>query len=169
MAKTADSQNGAAVDVSSVIANVTSATEAAEKARVDARQTIETRLAQLNDERETLVAQLRSLGGKAGPRKARASSGKRASNDVTLIAAVAACLSKASGPMKPTEICEAVQKGGYQTTSDNYPQMVSQALSTLKGLRMDKSPVALNPNRGEWIAGSGMARYIANPDNAVEA
>lgn len=154
-------------DVSQVIASVTAANEAAAQASASARQALEARLAEIDEERETLVGQLRSLGGKASGKRARQS--KRASNDTSLILAVATALSVAKGPLSPTEVCEAVQKAGYKTSSENYAQMVSQALSNLKNLRMGKSPVAVNAARGEWTAGSGMTRYLASPDDAVQA
>lgn len=155
------------VDVSEAIAAHVAANEAATNAGNEARTALETRLAELKLEQGTLVEQLRSLGGKAGGPRARR--GKRASNDVSLIVAVATVLSKAKESLSPTEICERVIKGGYVTDSENYNQMVSQALSLLKTLRIRKSPVAINPNRGEWASGSGMVAYLASPDDAVVA
>ena len=155
-------------DTTAVLDAVTAANEAAASAAADARKALEARLAEIDSERETLVEQLKSLGGSA--RKRTRKNAQRASNDVSLITAVATCLSKAKGPLTPTQVCENVIKAGYKTNSDNYPQMVSQALSTLKGLKMGvKSPVATNVVRGEWLAGSGMERYLANPEAAKEA
>jgi multidrug efflux pump subunit AcrA (membrane-fusion protein) len=135
-----------------------------ESARQASLASAQARLAELDGERSTLLEQIRELGGRATRRKA---SGSRASNEVNLITAVANVLKNSTKPLSTTDICELVKKGGYETTAENYPTMVAQSLSKLTSYRMGKSPVAVRPERGHYRAGSGMDRYLANPDNAT--
>ena len=113
-----------------------------------------------------MAAQIKELGGKAG-KATRKSSGSRASNDVSLITAVATALSTSKKPLSTTEVCEAVKAGGYKTSAENYPTMVAQSLSKLANLRMGKSPVCVRVDRGQYQAGSGMDAYLANPEDAI--
>lgn len=167
--------------VQTLIATATAAAAALSEANAAALSAAQARLTEIDAERETLVATIATLGGETGteaPRKARktrkaakpakaARTGKRATNSVSLREAVARALS--DKPQSPTEIQEAVVKAGYKTSSPNFSQMVAQHLSNLGGLRMGKSPVAVNEDRGLWTAGSGMERYLADPSAAVEA
>lgn len=163
--------NGTVGNVSTLLADAANAAKALSEANGLALAAAQARVAELDTERASLVEQIASLGGgkvrKNG--KPRKVGGLRASNEVSLREAVATALSKAKGALSPTQVQEAVVKAGYKTSSENFPQMVSQQLSTLGGLRMGKSPVATNENRGEWLAGSGMKAYLASPADAVEA
>lgn len=155
------------LDVSAVLADVAEANEAMAAAAATARTALESRLAEITAERETLVTQLRSLGGKPTSGKRRRSS-PRVSNEHPLIVSIATVLSEADEPMGTTDICDAVVKAGYKTNSENYPQMVAQQLSNLVSLRMGSSAVVVRPERGHYKAGPGMTKYLANPSDAVE-
>lgn len=158
-------QNGSAVSLADATAQVEAAQAALETARAASLASAQARLAELDDERATVIAQIKELGGKVG--KPRRSSGSRASNEVSLITAVATVLSGSKKALSTTEVCEAVKEAGYKTSAENYPTMVAQSLSKLANLRMGQSPVVVRPERGQYRAGSGMTRYLANPDNAV--
>lgn len=163
-------QNG--VSVTDLVAAAVAATAALTKANDEALTAAKSRLSELDSEREGLIETIASLGGEVTTRKVRKGrkanrTGARASNSISLREAVARSLTDT--PQSPTEIQEKVVKQGYETGSPNFAQMVSQHLSNLGKLRMGKSPVAINEDRGLWKAGSGMERYLANPDNAVEA
>lgn len=159
--------------VQTLIATATAAAAALSEANAAALTAAQARLTEIDAEREALVATIATLGGEvATPRKGRKArkagrTGKRATNSISLREAVARALS--DKPQSPTDIQEAVVKAGYKTSSPNFPQMVAQHLSNLGGLRMGKSPVAVNEDRGLWTAGSGMERYLADPSAAVEA
>lgn len=172
----ADQNGNGNGSVQTLIATATAAAAALSEANAAALSAAQARLTEIDAERETLVATIATLGGETEtPRKGRkarkaakaARTGKRATNSVSLREAVARALS--DKPQSPTDIQEAVVKGGYKTSSPNFPQMVAQHLSNLGGLRMGKSPVAVNEDRGLWTAGSGMERYLADPSAAVEA
>jgi len=163
-------QNGASV--TELVAATVTAAAALTKANAEALAAANSRLTDLDAEREELIKAITSLGGEVTTRKVRKGrkanrTGARASNSISLREAVARSLTDT--PQSPTEIQEKVVKQGYETGSPNFAQMVSQHLSNLGKLRMGKSPVAINEDRGLWKAGSGMERYLANPDNAVEA
>lgn len=67
-------------------------------------------------------AQIRSLGGVSGGRGGRI----RPRNDMNLVDALAKTLQGTT--LSVTELAEAVQKNGYQTTSPNFRTIVNQAL-----------------------------------------
>lgn len=142
------------------------ANEALEAARATARTELEGRLAELATEAEGLRTQLRELGGKGGRKR----SVKRASNEQSLIVAVASVLGKK--PMALSDICEAVTKSGYKTNSDNFKTMVSQSLGKLVDMKVGASNIVTRTGEHrsyEFAAGSGMARFLANPESAVSA
>lgn len=142
------------------------ANAALEKAREAARAELQSRLDELTTEADSLRTQLRELGGKGGRKR----SGKRASNEQSLIVAVASVLGKK--PMALSEICSAVTKSGYKTSSDNFKTMVSQSLGKLVDMKVGASNVVVRTGEHrsyEFAAGSGMARFLANPDSAVSA
>lgn len=161
-----NTQNGSTVSLADAQAQVEAAQAALETARQASLASATARLAELDAERATVAAQIKELGGKVG-KATRKSSGSRASNDVSLITAVATALSTSKKPLSTTEVCEAVKAVGYKTSAENYPTMVAQSLSKLANLRMGNSPVVVRPERGQYRAGSGMTRYLANPDNAT--
>lgn len=156
--------NGSVVDA---LEQAQAAERALAEANKNALAAAETRLAEINAERETLLASIKALGGKAKATRQRRAA--RASNDTTLIASVASVLSKAKKPMSTTEIGEAVKAAGYQTDSENFPTMVAQSLSRLASMKVGKSPVIQRPERGQYLPGSGMAGYIKDPEAAVES
>ena len=164
-------EKGNGDSVQTLIATALSAATALSEANAAALSAAQSRLAEIDSERESLVEIIAQLGGTSvTPRKGRKTSkgartGKRATNSISLREAVARVLS--DKPQSPTDIQEAVMKSGYKTNSPNFPQMVAQHLSNLGRLRMGKSPVAVNEERGLWSAGSGMDRYLADPENAV--
>lgn len=170
----ADQNGNGNGSVQTLIETANAAAAALSAASAAALSAAQARLTEIDAERETLVSTIATLGGEvATPRKGRKSrkasarTGKRSTNSVSLREAVARALS--DKPQSPTDIQEAVVKAGYKTSSPNFPQMVAQHLSNLGGLRMGKSPVAVNEDRGLWTAGSGMDRYLADPSAAVEA
>lgn len=156
-------QNGSTVSLADAQAQVEAAQANLENARQASIASATARLAELDAERATVISQIKQLGGKV--RKARKSSGTRASNEISLITAVAQALT-AKRAQTTTQICEKVKKNGYQTTAENYPTMVAQSLSKLASFRMGKSPVVVRPERGQYQAGSGMEAYLANPEAA---
>lgn len=156
--------NGSTVSLADAQAQVEAAQATLEAARAASLASVQARLVEIDGERATVLAQIKELGGSV--RKARKSSGTRASNDVSLITAVAQALT-AKRAQSTTQICEKVKKNGYQTTAENYPTMVAQSLSKLASFRMGKSPVVVRPERGQYQAGSGMEAYLANPEAAV--
>lgn len=160
-----NTQNGSTVSLADAQAQMEAAQAALETARQASLSSAQARLAELDAERATVQAQIKELGGTV--RKARKSSGARASNEISLITAVATALSGSKKPLSTTEICEAVKANGYKTSAENYTTMVAQSLSKLANLRMGNSPVVVRPERGQYRAGSGMTRYLANPDNAT--
>lgn len=159
-----NTQNGSTVSLADAQAQVEAAQAALETARQASLASATARLAELDAERATVQAQIKELGGTV--RKARKSSGTRASNDISLITAVAQALT-AKRAQTTTQICEKVKKNGYNTTAENYPTMVAQSLSKLASFRMGKSPVVVRPERGQYQAGSGMEAYLANPEAAT--
>lgn len=178
MARNSNGSGTAAVagSVTAALASVAAQAAALATAQTAALEQANARLAEINTERDGLIAQIRELGGSAprasgtrGRGRPRGSTGSRASNDVSLITAVATHMLNAKGPQTVTQVCEGVQKQGYTTDSDNFSTMVSQSLSRLKALRMGtaKSALVQNPDRGQWTAGSGLAAYLKNPDAAV--
>lgn len=174
----ASDQNGNGTgSVQTLIATAAAAAAALSQANAAALSAAQSRLTEIDAERETLVATIATLGGdgdsngkvhktrKTKTKNSKARTGNRATNSISLREAVARSLS--NKPQSPTEIQEAVLKAGYSTDSPNFAQMVAQHLSNLGGLRMGKSPVAVNEERGLWTAGSGMERYLADPSAAV--
>lgn len=159
-----NTQNGSTVSLADAQAQVEAAQATLEAARATSLASAQARLAELDAERATVQAQIKELGGTV--RKARKSSGTRASNEISLITAVAQALT-AKRAQTTTQICEKVKKNGYNTTAENYPTMVAQSLSKLANLRMGKSPVVVRPERGQYQAGSGMEAYLANPEAAT--
>jgi len=136
-----------------VLSAVQTARAAADTATQTAVTTLNARLSELDTERAGIVKQLGELGVKTrGGRR----SGTRARNDSSLLLATAKALVGGNGNMTPTEIQEAIRKGGYSTQSDNFPTMVSQSLSKLKA-----SKVAKNVSRGVWVAGAKLPAYVA--------
>ena len=95
--------------------------------------------AELERERDKLVRQLdaldRRLGSLAGPggRGRNGASGGggrggRARNPKSLVASMEAVLARAGKPMSVGEIVEAVQSGGYRSSSANFRGIVNQTL-----------------------------------------
>ena len=159
-------QNGSTVSLADAQAQVEAAQAALEEARQASIASATARLAELDAERATVVAQIKELGGKVG-KATRKSSGSRASNDISLIMAVATVIKDSKKPLSTTEICQAVKEAGYKTNAENYSTMVAQSLSKLSNFRMGNSPVVIKPERGQYRAGSGMTRYLANPEKAA--
>jgi hypothetical protein len=212
----ATEQNGVAVadeQVQSVAAALAQSTESAgavaqpvvaeavAPAQTDAGQldALRALFASLDEQRDSLMEQIRAAGGTTGrrgrpkgsknrkPSKAKAKpkakagkrgrpagsknkaprASKRASNETSLIVSVAQALSNAKEPMNNTQICEAVEAAGYQTKAGSFKTMVAQSLVKLNGLRVGNSHVVNRPSHGHYVAGSGMAAYLADPSKAV--
>lgn len=164
MAKGNGNGNGS-VSLEDAQAQVEAAQAALETARAASLASAQSRLAELDAERATVIEQIKGLGGKTS--KPRKSSGTRASNEISLITAVAMALT-AKRAQSPTQIAEKVRKNGYESNAENFPTMVAQSLSKLSNLRMGKSPVVVRPERAQYQAGSGMEAYLADPAAAVE-
>jgi hypothetical protein len=166
-----ETKNGT-ISLADAQAQMAEAQATLEAARQSGLQSLNDRLSELDEERATVLAQIKELGGST--RRARKSSGggsrsPRASNEITLINAVATVLSKAKKPLSATEVQAAVTKSGYESSAPNFPTMIAQNLSSLTKLRMGQSAVVVRPERGQYEAGSGMARYLKNPENATVA
>jgi hypothetical protein len=93
--------------------------------------------AELQRERNKLLQRLdaldRRLGSLAGPggRSRNGSSGGRggrARNPKSLVASMEAVLSRAGKPMSVGDIVDAVQSGGYRSSSANFRGIVNQTL-----------------------------------------
>jgi hypothetical protein len=93
--------------------------------------------AELERERNKLLQRLdaldRRLGSLAGPggRSRNGSSGGRggrARNPKSLVASMEAVLSRAGKPMSVGDIVDAVQSGGYRSSSANFRGIVNQTL-----------------------------------------
>ncbi len=184
MARSKNSDNGTVVvpatqALATAEAAVAEAQAAAQKARESAIADLTTRRDSVAAELKSIQAQLdeiagtptrrrRASGSTGGARRGRPAGSTRSANG-TLDVCVARVLQAADGVMSPSEITDAVKAAGYTSDSPNFPSMVSQALTRLNGQRMGKALIVQNPNRGEWKAGSGLERYIANPDQAVDA
>lgn len=161
--------SGKVVSAEDVAAAVSAATAAQATALTSAQsryEVIQSQIQELETEGETVLGQIRTLGGTSGRRSGRRASGNRTAggrvrNDTSLNVAVANVLLAASGPLSPTEITEAVQKAGYSSTSaSNFPQMVSQSLNRMKGMKLGRSAIVANPARGQWQSASGLKGWV---------
>jgi len=164
------------VDVAAVLAEREGAAKALEAKDAEAISALQSRLVELDGESEkldaeaaTLRAQIKELGGTITKRKS-ASAPRKRRNEVSLRVAVAQAVAGASGPVALTTVCEAVAASGYKTKAANLSTMVSQNLGILCGLKVGNSPVVCrsgSQRNYEYRAGSGMKRYLANPDSAA--
>ncbi|MDX2116285.1 MAG: hypothetical protein SFZ24_11800 [Planctomycetota bacterium] len=89
-------------------------------------QKLERKRARLVDQLSEIDAQIAQLGGGRRGRSADGGGRLRPRNDSNLVEALAKVL--ASATMSVTEVAEAVQRAGYQTTSPNFRTIVNQAL-----------------------------------------
>jgi len=86
--------------------------------------------ARLSHELLQIERKITALGGKAGGRKGigtRFASG-RVRNEKSLVEMLNQVLSASIEPMRVGDIVDAVLKGGYQTSSDNFRGIVNQTL-----------------------------------------
>lgn len=113
----------------------------------------------------------RRRGRKAGSgNRGRPKGSGRSRNGSSLNVSVATVLNESKADsMSPDQVAAAVKAGGYQTSSENYPQMVSQTLSRLGNMRMGNRHIIKRVSRGQYAAAAGAADYIANPSGASEA
>jgi hypothetical protein len=93
------------------------------KRRQRGGQSLIRKRAKLMEKVQALDAQLKELGLSAG---GVSGGGKRPRNESNLVEALSAVLDGTT--MSVTEVADAVQKAGYQTTSPNFRTIVNQAL-----------------------------------------
>lgn len=98
---------------------------------------LQTKRARLAAQLADIDAQIGKLGGRVGGGARR-----RPRNELNLAEALAKTLKNST--MSVTEVAEAVQRGGYQTTSPNFRTIVNQTL--LKDSRFKKI------SRGQYTA-----------------
>ncbi len=92
------------------------------------RRSLEKRLKAV-DERIAEIAGARvAANGRRGGGRAWRGRTARARNEQSLPAAIQGVLAKAGGPMKVTDIAEAVQAGGYRSNAANFRSLVNQTL-----------------------------------------
>jgi multidrug efflux pump subunit AcrA (membrane-fusion protein) len=146
--------------------------------------TLDTQISELEAQRSTLTKELRGLTGRKGRkgsgRRGRPAGSKNKATRAPKAASEAAGRSSANSlrhfvasaltdkPQSATQIVDAVKAAGYETDSENFPTMVAQNLVKLITLRCGNANVANRPERGMYVAGSGMAAYLADPSSAVE-
>lgn len=91
-------------------------------------------LADLHKERASLQRRLATVDGRISQLEGRgmpgrpAAAGRRARNTKSLIEALTDVLAKSGKPMKVSDIVDAVQASGYQSTSANFRGIVNQTL-----------------------------------------
>lgn len=185
----ATGKNGSAtVSAPAVVANAAGGTGTAVQSIQARLNEIDTQMSSLTAERQGILDSVRQIGGtveaapastgsrrgrpagsrnkpKAAAKAVRGTNARTLNGGKTLKVALAEVLRDATGPMSPTEITEAVIKGGYKSNAPNFTTMVTQQLGLLGRTQIGKGMVATHTGHGAWEAGSktSLNAFIADP------